>query len=133
MGRRPAVLGAVDGPGAGPGLQRLRGRRRARVTDVVRRQIPAFQRCAAQPGGRYDVGCLYIGVNDVRGPDWDAVAFAADFARALGFLRERCERVVTLTAPLRLGYPPAGRQGGRRSTRSSCGTRRPAPAPWWWT
>ena len=80
----------------------------ARVTDVVGRQIPAFERRAAQPGGPYDVGCLYIGVNDVRGPDWDAAAFAADFARALGFLRERCQRVVTLTAPLRLGYPPAG-------------------------
>ena len=80
----------------------------ARVTDVVHRQIPAFERRAAHPGGPYDVGCLYIGVNDVRGLDWDAAAFAADFARALGFLRERCERVVTLTAPLRLGYPPAG-------------------------
>ncbi len=80
----------------------------ARVTDVVHRQIPAFEHRAAHPGGPYDVGCLYIGVNDVRGLDWDAAAFAADFARALGFLRERCERVVTLTAPLRLGYPPAG-------------------------
>jgi lysophospholipase L1-like esterase len=80
----------------------------ARITDVVRQQIPSFEHRAAQPGGPYDVGCLYIGVNDARGPDWDAAAFAADFALALGFLRERCERVVTLTAPLKLGYPPAG-------------------------
>ena len=80
----------------------------ARVADVVDHQIPAFERRAAQPGGPYDVGCLYIGVNDVRGPDWDAGVFAADFAGALGFLRERSHRVVTLTAPLRLGYPPAG-------------------------
>jgi lysophospholipase L1-like esterase len=80
----------------------------ARVTDVVGRQIPAFVHRAAQPDGPFDLGCLYIGVNDVRGPDWDAAAFTAEFAQALGFLRERCERVVTLTAPLRLGYPPAG-------------------------
>ena len=82
----------------------------ALVTDVVARQIPAFERRAARPDGPFDLGCLYIGVNDVRGPGWDLAAFAADFARALGFLRERCERVVTLTAPVRLGYPPAGPQ-----------------------
>jgi lysophospholipase L1-like esterase len=79
----------------------------ARVSDVVGFQIPAFAR-SARAGARYDVGCLYIGVNDVRGLAWDPAVFAADFGRALGFLRERCDRVVTLTAPLRLGYPPAG-------------------------
>jgi lysophospholipase L1-like esterase len=78
----------------------------ARATDVVHRQIPAFGHRAAHPGSAYDVGCLYIGVNDVRGPAWDAAAFAADFSRGLRFLGERCERVVTFTAPLRLGYPP---------------------------
>jgi lysophospholipase L1-like esterase len=80
----------------------------ARVADVVQHQIPAFERRNARAGACYDVGCLYIGVNDVRGLDWDPVAFSADFGRALGFLRERCDRVVTLTAPLGLGYPPAG-------------------------
>jgi lysophospholipase L1-like esterase len=80
----------------------------ARVTDVVHQQIPAFERRAALPDGPFDVGALYIGVNDVRGLSWDPVAFEADFSRALGFLRDRCDRVVTLTAPLRLGYPPAG-------------------------
>jgi lysophospholipase L1-like esterase len=80
----------------------------ARVTDVLTQQIPAFERRAHRPEARYDVGCLYIGVNDVRGLDWDARAFAADYDRALRFLRDRCDRVVTLTAPLRLGYPPAG-------------------------
>src|SRR4051794_41246563 len=38
----------------------------ARVTDVVARQLPAHERCAADPGARYDLGCLYAGVNDVR-------------------------------------------------------------------
>ena len=45
----------------------------ARVDDVLEVQIPRF--LAATPDAahaRFDVGCLYIGVNDVRGLDWDA-------------------------------------------------------------
>src|SRR2546421_1221827 len=40
----------------------------ARASDVVTHQIPAFE---ATAGGeaRYDLGCLYIGVNDVRSID----------------------------------------------------------------
>jgi lysophospholipase L1-like esterase len=77
------------------------------VADVVDRQIPAFL-CRAGAAGRYDVGCLYIGVNDVRRPDWNPDAFAPRHARALAFLGERCDRVLTVTAPLRLGRPGAG-------------------------
>jgi lysophospholipase L1-like esterase len=80
----------------------------ALVADVLHRQIPAFGASAAHPDGRYDVGCLYIGVNDVRGLGWDATAFAEDFQPALRFLADRCDRVLALTAPLRLGLPPAG-------------------------
>jgi lysophospholipase L1-like esterase len=80
----------------------------ARVTDVLHQQIPAFAARAPHPGARYDVGCLYIGVNDVRALDWDEAAFAADYEPALRFLRDRCDRVITLTAPLGLGLPPAG-------------------------
>ena len=78
----------------------------ARVGGVVDQQIPAFL-ARAGAGGRYDVGCLYIGVNDVRSIDWDPGAFAAGHARALAFLAERCDRVLALTAPRRLGRPPA--------------------------
>jgi lysophospholipase L1-like esterase len=83
----------------------------ARVSDVIRAQIPAFVARSA-PGARYDVGCLYIGVNDVRSVDWDVVAFSADLAAALGFLSERCDRVLTVTAPLDLGRPRAGAKVG---------------------
>jgi lysophospholipase L1-like esterase len=78
----------------------------ARVHDVVTAQLPGF---IAQTGGdrRYDVGCLYIGINDVRSVDWNPEAFASDHAHALGFLAQRCDRVLALTAPLRLGRPPA--------------------------
>ena len=68
--------------------------------------------CAAQVpavgDGRYDLGCLYIGVNDVRALDWDREAFARGHATALAFLAERCDRVLTVTVPLDLGRPRAG-------------------------
>jgi lysophospholipase L1-like esterase len=80
----------------------------ARVSDVVESQIPAFERRSAHPGARYELGCLYIGVNDVRSPDWDATSFEAGFRTAAGFLGERCDRLLTLTAPLHLGLPRVG-------------------------
>ncbi|HUA48034.1 MAG TPA: GDSL-type esterase/lipase family protein [Solirubrobacteraceae bacterium] len=83
----------------------------ATARDVVSAQIPAF---VSRSGlsARYQLGCLYIGVNDVRSVDWDAAAFEADFRQALGFLAERCGRVLTLTAPLDLGRPRAGAKVG---------------------
>jgi lysophospholipase L1-like esterase len=75
----------------------------ARVADVVARQLPAVR-----PESRYDLGCLYVGVNDVRALDFDAAAFARDHAAALAFLAERCERVLTATFPRDLGRPTAG-------------------------
>src|ERR1700685_3083762 len=78
----------------------------ARVHDLVTEQLPAFTMWTGGDG-RYDVGCLYIGVNDVRALDWEPDAFAADHARTLSFLTRRCDRVLAVTAPLRLGRPPA--------------------------
>ena len=80
----------------------------ARVDGILREQIPAFERRSARPEARYDLGCLYIGVNDVRAPDWDTAAFERDFGSALAFMAARCDRTLTLTAPLRLGRPRAG-------------------------
>jgi lysophospholipase L1-like esterase len=82
----------------------------AQAPDVVADQIPAFlaRDAASMGGGRYDLGCLYIGVNDVRSVDWDAARFEPCFEEALRFLRARCDRVLTLTAPLDLGRPRAG-------------------------
>jgi len=80
----------------------------AGVRHVVDWQIPAFQSLTAHPDARYELGCLYIGVNDVRTPDFDAAAFAHDYAIALEFLTGRCDRTLTLTAPLDLGRPRTG-------------------------
>jgi lysophospholipase L1-like esterase len=79
----------------------------ARAHDVRHEQLPAFLARSANPEARYDVGCLYVGVNDVRGPDWDAAAFAADHAAILDVLAPRCERLVLVTLPLDLGRPRA--------------------------
>ncbi|MEA2312441.1 MAG: hypothetical protein QOE28_2409 [Solirubrobacteraceae bacterium] len=75
----------------------------ARTADVVADQLPAVPADA-----RYDLGCLYVGVNDVRALDFDLPRFTRDHARALAFLAERCERVLTATFPLDLGRPRAG-------------------------
>jgi lysophospholipase L1-like esterase len=75
----------------------------ARVQDVLAEQVPRVP-----DGARYELGCLYIGVNDVRGPDWDRAAFERGHRAALGALRERCDRVLTMTVPLDLGRPRAG-------------------------
>ncbi len=84
----------------------------ARVADVLGRQMPAFESRTAHHGERYNLGCLYIGVNDVRAVDWDAAAFAAAFEPALRFVGDRCDRVLTATAPRGLGLPPAGPKVG---------------------
>jgi lysophospholipase L1-like esterase len=80
----------------------------ATVADVVAAQIPAFTARAATSGGRYDVGCLYIGVNDVRAFDWDPASYERGVRSALAFLAERCDRVLVMTIPLDLGRPRAG-------------------------
>jgi len=74
----------------------------ARVGDVLARQVPAVG------DGRYDLGCLYVGVNDVRALDWDPAAFERGHTEALAFLAERCDRTLTATVPLDLGRPRAG-------------------------
>jgi lysophospholipase L1-like esterase len=77
----------------------------ARVEDVVERQLPAARGWNAHPDGRYDLGALHIGANDVRAPDWDADAYAAHLPTVVDDLAERCDRVVLLTIPLDLGRP----------------------------
>jgi lysophospholipase L1-like esterase len=77
----------------------------ARVSDVLDQQIALFERAAQRPDARYDLGCLYIGVNDVRALGWDPGAFHASFRRALRYLQARCDHVLAVTAPLDLGRP----------------------------
>jgi lysophospholipase L1-like esterase len=88
----------------------------ADVHHVVECQIPAFQSLSAHPEAGYELGCLYIGVNDVRRPDFEVGAFARDYRAALEFLTGRCRRSLTLTVPLDLGRPHAGAKVGDLNT-----------------
>jgi len=81
----------------------------ASAAHVVAVQIPRFRATAAAPDARYDVGCLYVGVNDVRAAGWDPAAYDRDLRAALAFLGARCDRRVACTLPLDLGRPRAGR------------------------
>jgi lysophospholipase L1-like esterase len=80
----------------------------ALVQDVIGEQIPASIRRSPLRSARYELGCLYIGVNDVRGFDWDPGRFEQLYQEAIAFLVERCDRVLALAAPLDLGRPRAG-------------------------
>jgi lysophospholipase L1-like esterase len=76
------------------------------IRTVLDVEIPRHE--AAHPEGPYDLGCLYIGANDVRGGGWDPAAFAAGHAEALGWLARRCARTLAVLVPLDLGRPRAG-------------------------
>jgi lysophospholipase L1-like esterase len=84
----------------------------ARAADVVRAQMPSFRGRFAHPEASFDVGCLYVGANDVRALDWDAAAYEREVSLALGFLRGRCDRVLACTLPLDLGRPRVGARVG---------------------
>ena len=80
----------------------------ASAAHVVGEQIPRFRERFACADARFDLGCLYIGVNDVRALDWDEQRFEDELGMALAFLGSRCDRVLALTIPLDLGRPRAG-------------------------
>jgi lysophospholipase L1-like esterase len=80
----------------------------ARTVDVPSRQIADHRRLNAIPEPGYQVGCLYIGTNDVRALDWDPVAYERDLAAGFRYLVERCERTLTATIPLDVGRPRVG-------------------------
>jgi hypothetical protein len=73
----------------------------ATAPDVVRAQVPALD-------GPYAIGCLWIGINDVRSVDFDAAAFGDALRDAVDAVAAVCERVVVPTIPLDLGRPRAG-------------------------
>jgi lysophospholipase L1-like esterase len=75
----------------------------ARAAQVAGAQVSAVR----ERDLRYDLGCLYVGVNDVRAPDYDGEAFGQHLATAVDALVERCDRVLVATIPLRLGRPRA--------------------------
>ena len=71
------------------------------VADVLGEQLPRVR-------AEYDVGTLFVGVNDVRAAGWDGGAFERAYRTVVAGLAARCSRVLLLTPPLDLGRPPAG-------------------------
>jgi GDSL-like Lipase/Acylhydrolase family len=69
-----------------------------RAADALREQIPLL-------GGTHDLGCVYIGVNDVRAPNWQAQAFERDLTRICGAMVEHARELVVATMPADLGRP----------------------------
>ena len=82
----------------------------ASAADVVGVQVPRFLATAAAPDARYDLGCLYVGANDVRAPGWDPAVYDRDLRVGLAFLGQRCDRRLACTLPLDLGRPRVGRR-----------------------
>jgi len=72
----------------------------ARARDVVAEQLPRLR-------ASYDVGCVFVGVNDCRSVDWDAAAYERDLGVILEVVGSRAARMVLLTMPLDLGRPRA--------------------------
>jgi lysophospholipase L1-like esterase len=72
----------------------------ARTADVLRDLVPRLR-------GPYDIGCLYIGVNDARSLDWDASAYERDARAILTALAAQSHRVLLCTLPTDLGRPRA--------------------------
>jgi lysophospholipase L1-like esterase len=72
----------------------------ARAEDVLRELVPRLS-------GPYDVGCLYIGVNDARSLDWDPASFEHHLAGIVAAMSACSERLLLCTLPADLGRPRA--------------------------
>jgi lysophospholipase L1-like esterase len=72
----------------------------ATAADVLRHQVPRLR-------GPYDVGCVYAGVNDVRGPGFDPAAYARDMRAIAAAVHDASRRLVLCTIPTDLGRPRA--------------------------
>ena len=72
----------------------------ARAEDVLRELVPRLS-------GPYDVGCLYVGVNDARSGDWDPASFAYQLEAIVSALCACSERLLLCTLPADLGRPRA--------------------------
>ncbi len=73
----------------------------ARAADVRAGQLPRVRRA-------YDLGVLFVGVNDAREPGFDRAAFDRDVRGICAGLAPCCARLLLLTVPRDLGRTRAG-------------------------
>ena len=72
----------------------------ARAADVLRDLVPRLD-------GPYDIGCVYVGVNDTRAPNWDADGFERDVEAIIAAVAACSDRLLVCTIPTDLGRPRA--------------------------
>jgi lysophospholipase L1-like esterase len=72
----------------------------ARAEDVLRDLAPRLS-------GPYEVGCLYIGVNDARSLDWDPASFEHQVDAIVATMGVCSGRLLLCTLPADLGRPRA--------------------------
>lgn len=72
----------------------------ARASDALREQAPRLS-------GPYDLACVYLGVNDVRAPNWEAHVFAHSLERILDALAGEARQLLIVQLPSAIGRPPA--------------------------
>jgi len=72
----------------------------ARAADVRRDLVPRLD-------GPYDVGCVYVGVNDSRSLDWDVGAFERAVEAIVAAVAAVSDRLLVCTIPADLGRPRA--------------------------
>ncbi len=72
----------------------------AMAADALATQVPRLR-------GPYDLGCLYIGVNDVRTPGFEAEAYAVALRGIAAAMAACCARLLIVSLPPAIGVPPA--------------------------
>lgn len=72
----------------------------ARSGDVLAQQAPRLR-------GPYDIGCIYVGVNDVRAPGFALAPYVANLEQIAAAAAESCARLLLVCLPPTLGRPPA--------------------------
>jgi lysophospholipase L1-like esterase len=70
------------------------------TADVLREQVPRLR-------GPYDVGCVHVGVNDVRVPAFDPADYERDLRAIVAAVGAASARLVLCTIPADLGRPRA--------------------------
>jgi lysophospholipase L1-like esterase len=72
----------------------------ARARDVIADQLPRLR-------GPYDLGCVYIGINDVRAPGFEPERFAGELAQIVAAVGAQARLLMLVALPSEIGAPPA--------------------------
>lgn len=83
----------------------------ARAPDALARQVPRLS-------GEYELGCVYLGVNDVRSPDWQPKVYEEALDGVMAAVASESATQMMLKLPPSIGRPPAPRRAIERANRT---------------